>query len=169
MINMSEKRLVIDELELNYSGLFDINGLLKTIDAITVDKGYSKQEKRRTEKVTPTGKEFYMELRPVKRKTAFYVLMIKLRISINNMKEVEVLRDNKKVILNEGEIKIFFDAWTTTDFEFRWEANPIYYFLRNMFERAFYRVHTDQFLDELVEDCHFFHKNIKAYLNMHRF
>ena len=166
---MSEKRLVIDELELHYNGLFDINGLLKTIDAITIDKGYTKQEKRRTETVTPTGKEFYMELRPVKRKTAYYVLMIKLRISIGNMKEVEVIKDKTKVILNEGEIKILFDAWTTTDFEFRWEQKPIYYFLRNMFERVVYKIHTDRYLDELVDDCHFFHKNIKAYLNVHRF
>ena len=169
MRSMSEKRLVIDELELNYSGLFDINELLNAIDQIAADKGYSKQEKRRTETVTQTGKEFYMELRPVKRKTAYYVLMLKLRISIHNMKEVEVRRDDKKVILNEGEIKILFDAWTTTDFEFRWESNPIYYFLRNMFERAFWKVHTDRYLDELVEDCHFLHRNIKAYLNAHRF
>ena len=166
---MSEKRLVIDELELVYKGLFDINGLLQTIDKISADRGYAKNEKRRTESVTPTGKEFYMELRPVKKKTDFYVLMIKLRMSINNMRDVEVVKDGKKVILNEGEIRILFDAWTTTDFEFRWESNPVYYFLRNMFERVVYKVHTDQFLDELVDDTHFFHRNIKAYLNMHRF
>jgi len=169
MRSMSEKRLVIDELELNYNGLFDINGLLSAIDAIAVDRGYSKQEKRRTETVTPTGKEFNMELRPVKVKTAYYVLMIKLRISIHNMRDVEMVRDKAKVILNEGEIKILFDAWTTTDFEFRWESKPIYYFLRNIFERIVYKVHTDRYLDELVDDCHFFHKNIKAYLNAHRF
>ena len=97
---MSEKRLVIDELELNYNGLFDIHGLFRIIDAITVDKGYTKQEKRRTETIKQKGKEFYMELRPVKRKTAYYVLMLKLRIAINNMRDVEMLRDNKKVILN---------------------------------------------------------------------
>jgi len=166
---MSEKRLVIDELELNYKGLFDINGLLKTIDQIAKDRGYVKNEKRRTEAVTQKGKEFYMELRPVKRKTAYYVLMIKLRMSIHNMREVEVVKDKTKVILNEGEVKILFDAWTTTDFEFRWESSPVYYILRNLVERVVWKVHTDRYLDELVDDCHFFHKNIKAYLNMHRF
>ncbi|MBW2977748.1 hypothetical protein KY331_02800 [Candidatus Woesearchaeota archaeon] len=166
---MSEKRLVIDEIELNYSGLFDIHGFLKTIDTITKDRGYVKNEKERKEKITQTGKEIFYELRPVKRKTAFFVLMIKLRIAINNMKDVEVRRDQKKVMLHEGDIKILFDAWTTTDYEFRWEQKPIYYFLRNLIERVFYKVHTDRFLDELVDDAHFFHRNIKAYLNAHRF
>jgi hypothetical protein len=166
---MTEKRLIIDELELTYNGLFDINGLLATIDKIAADKGYAKNEKRRTEKVSTSGKEFYIELRPVKRKSAFYVLMVKLRMSIHNMKDVEVVKDEKKQVLNEGEIKIIFDAWTSTDYEWRWESKPIYYFLRNIFERFFWKVHTDIFIDELVDDTHFFHKNIKAYLNIHRF
>jgi len=166
---MSEKRLLIDELELNYNGLFDLQDMLKAIDGMIADRGYAKNEKERTEKVSQTGKEFFMELRPVKRKTAFYVLMVKLRVYINNLKDVEVLKDDKKIVLNEGEIRVLFDAWTTTDYEFRWEQKPVYYFLRNLFERFVYKVHTDKYHDEVIDDTHFIHRNLKAYLNMHRF
>ena len=47
---MVEKTLVIDGLELNYKGLFDVNGLLKKIDKNIGARGYSKGEKRREEK-----------------------------------------------------------------------------------------------------------------------
>ena len=70
MRSMSEKKLVIDGLELHYEGLFDLNNMLNAIDKYAAERGYSKGEKRRQEKVTPSGKEFNIELRPTKVKTA---------------------------------------------------------------------------------------------------
>ena len=66
---MSEKKLYLDGLELIYEGLFNLNELLKAINAIVKDRGYVKGEKRREEVIKSTGREFSMELRPVKRKT----------------------------------------------------------------------------------------------------
>jgi len=166
---MAEKRLIIDAIELKYHGLFDLPNLLTEIDKISKARGYSRNEKSREERVTPSGKEFVMEIRPVKKKSAFYALMVKLRVNIHSMKDVEVEQDGRKVVRNEGEISIIFDGWTTTDYKWRRESSPVFYYLRNMFERVIGKVHTDIYIDELVDDTHFFHKNIKAYLNMHRF
>lgn len=166
---MTEKRLVVDGLEIDYKGLFDLNGLLKEIDKVSAERGYAKNEKRRIEKVLPEGKEFSMELRPTKKKAEYFALMLKIRMNITNMKDVEVLRDNVPTRLNEGEIHIIFDAWTTTSYEWRWEQKPLFYFLRNMFDRFVYKFHTDRYLDELSDDCHFVHNNVKAYLNLHQF
>ena len=166
---MSEKRLAIDGLELNYKGLFDIHDLLKEIDKVTSAKGYVKEEKRRAETVRPEGKEFSMELRPIKQKTEYEALMIKMRINITNMKDVEVVMDNVKTKLNEGNINIIFDAWTTTDYEFRWEKKPLYWLLRNIFDRVIYKFHIDKYMSELIDDCHFIHNNIKSHLELHHF
>lgn len=166
---MTEKRLIIDGLELTYQGLFDIDALLKTIDAVTADRGYVKYEKGRAEIVKPAGKEFSIELRPVKRKTDYFALMIKIRIDITSMKDVEVLKDNVRTRLNEGAIHMLFDAWTTTDYEWRWEQKPLFYFLRNLVDRFIYKFHADRYTDELADDCHFIHKNVKAHLNLHEF
>jgi len=163
---MSEKKLYLDGLELNYEGLFNLNELLKAIDSIIKDRGYAKGEKRREETIKSTGREFSMELRPVKKKTDYFVLMIKMRISVTNMTDVEVLRDDVRTIMNKGNVSIIFDAWTTTDYEYRWEQSPLFYFLRNLFERVIYKFHTDRFADELIDDTHFFYNNIKAYLNL---
>ena len=166
---MAEKKLIIDGLELHYKGLFDVNLLLKEIDKVIAERGYVKAEKRRAEIVTSTGKEFSMELRPTKMKTEFLKLMIKLRISITNMTEVEVLKDKVKTKLDKGDINIIFDAWTITDYEFRWEKKPAFYFLRTFFEKGIFKFHTDRYSNELMDDCHFVYNNIKAHLNLHRF
>ena len=166
---MTEKKLVIDGLELHYEGLFDINELLKTIDKYAAEKGYSKAEKRRQELVTPSGKEISMELRPTKIKTEYYALMIKIRINITNFEDVEVLKDKVKAKLNKGNISMIFDAWTTTDYEHRWENKPLYYFLMSLVDRFIYRFHSDKHHGELIEDTHFLHTNIKAHLNLHRY
>ncbi len=74
MRNMSEKKLYLDGLELTYEGLFNLNELLKAIDVMIKDRGYVKGEKRREEVIKSTGREFSIELRPVKKKTDYFVL-----------------------------------------------------------------------------------------------
>jgi len=39
---MAEKKLVIDQVKLTYDGIFDLNGLYRTIDAWFYEKGYDK-------------------------------------------------------------------------------------------------------------------------------
>jgi hypothetical protein len=166
MRSMSEKNLYLDGLELDYEGTFDIKELLKTIDGLIKQRGYSKGEKRREEVIREKGKAFSMELRPVKKKTDYFVLMIKMRIHITDMTDVEVIKDDMKTMMNKGKVSILFDAWTTTDYEFRWEKKPLFYFLRNLFERTIYKFHTDRFAGELVEDTRFIMNNIRAFLNL---
>lgn len=165
---MTEKKLVIDGLQLKYDGLFDLNKLLKEIDKRTSERGYTKAEKRRHEKVKPESKEFSIELRPSKIKTENDGLMIKIKMTITNLKEVEVLRDKVKTKLNKGNILMIFDAWKLSIHEKRWEHKPGFYFLRTLVDRFIYHF-RDEFEDELVEDTHYIHKEIKAHLQLHLF
>ncbi len=166
---MTEKNLVIDGLELKYKGLFNIRDLLDKIDSLTKERGYKKFEKRRKEIVKTTGKEFSMELRPIKKKTEFYELMVNIRISITNLQEVEVVVDEIKKKMHKGEINIIFDAYTLTDYKARWEQTPWYFFLRLMFEKVFFKVHTDKYVGEVMDDTHFIYNNLRAHLHLQRF
>jgi len=166
---MSEKKLYLDGLELNYEGLFNLNSFLKAIDGLIKQRGYVKGEKRREEIIKSTGREFSIELRPVKKKTDYFVLMVKMRIYITDMTDVEVVKDDVRTIMNKGKVYIIFDAWTTTDYEFQWQQKPLFYFLRNLFERVIYKFHTDRYSDELVDDTHFMYNNIKAFFNLGKF
>ena len=166
---MAEKQLVIDGLELDYNGLFRVESLLKTIDELVAERGYEKYEKRREEVVKPTGKDWSMELRPLKKKSEWEILMVKMRISVTGMTDVEVLKDGKKEKLQKGNIHIIFDAWKITDWQARWEQKPWLYLLRTLFEKAFIKVHTDKYAAEAIDDTHHIFNNVKAHLNLHRF
>ncbi|MBR9691837.1 hypothetical protein GOV06_03535 [Candidatus Woesearchaeota archaeon] len=166
---MGEKKLVIDGLELHYEGVFDLNEFLKAIDKYSAERGYHKLEKRRQERTRPTGKEFSIELRPTKVKTEYYMLQIKIRVNITNMQEVEVVKDKVKTKLSKGNISMIFDAWAISDYKYRWENKPYYYLLRTLVDKFIYKLHSDKYHGELIEDTHFLHTNIKAHLNLHRY
>ena len=166
---MVEKQLYIDALELNYKGLFNVRDLLDTIDKLVKERGYKKSEKIRQELVKKGSKYLTIELRPTKAMTEYYSLMIKMRITIDNLKEVDVIIDNRKRKMQSGDINIIFDAWTTTDYEFRWEQKAWAWLLRGFFEKIFFRVHTDKYVSILIDDTHYIYNNVKAHLNLHRF
>jgi hypothetical protein len=166
---MSEKNIVIDGLELDYNGVFSADALLRTIDGLAAERGYEKSEKRRQEIVSAKGKEWSMELRPTKNKTAWEKLMIKIRISVAGLGDVEVLKDHMKERMQKGTIHIIFDAWIITDWEARWEQKPWLYVIRSLFEKAFFKFHTDRYYGELIDDTHHIYNNVKAHLNLHRF
>ena len=165
---MTEKNLVVDGIEINYQGFFDLNGLLKTIDKYSSEKGYSKEEKRRSEKVTPSGKEFSIELRHTKKKSDFEILMIKMRMNITNIKDAEVIREGIKTRLQKGNVNIIFDAWIISEYETRWEQKPWYYFLRSIYERSIKVIFTGKLEGEVSNDCHHIYDNIKAHLNLYK-
>lgn len=166
---MTEKRLIIDGLTINYDGIFDLQGLLDKIDELTASKGYTKDEKKRELYVSEAGRTFEMELRPFKVKTDYYSLMLKVRMLVTDMVDVDVEVDGVPSLLNKGRVSVVFDAWTNTDYEARWESNPFFYFLRNMFDRFIYTIHADKFVGELDGDCHFLYQNVKSYLELHKF
>ncbi len=166
---MSEKKLIIDGMELDYEGLFDLRSLLNVIDKSCAEKGYVKQEKRRTEKAEEKGKDFYIEMRPTKVKNVYFLLMIKIRMHITNITEVEVIVDGRTKKLNKGKIHAVFDAWTISDIQFRWEQTPWYYFLRLLVNQYIWRIGPDKFVEEIIDDTHYIYNNAEATLELHRF
>ena len=166
---MSEKKLVIDQLKLNYEGLFEVNELFKMVDAWFYEKGYDKYEKKNEEQVLPTGREILLELRPWKKTTDYAKNEIRVRIFMHGVKDVEVEKEGAKVKMNQGEVQMVFDGYLETDYENRWENKPFFYFLRTLFDKYIYKGYISKFEGNLVNDVHDLHTRIKAFLNMYRY
>jgi hypothetical protein len=166
---LSEKRLIIDQLRLNYSGIFHLNDLYKMIDGWLYEKGYDKFEKKSEEQVLETGRKIEMELRPWKKTTDYAKNEIRLRIFVDNMVDVEIERDGKKVKMHKGDIQMIFDAFLETDYEHRWENKPMYYFLRSLVDKYIFRIYTEKFVGNLVADTRDLHHRIKSFLNIYRY
>ncbi|MBI5392638.1 hypothetical protein HZA96_02100 [Candidatus Woesearchaeota archaeon] len=166
---MTERKIVIDTLQLNYQGLFNMNELYLIIDKWFREKGYDKYEKKNFEHVYKDGKQIEIEMEPWKKNTDYSKSIIKTNILVTNLKEVVIKKDKFTVKTNQGKILITFMGFLETDYEGRWESKAWVYFLRTLFDQYIYRIHTDKFEGYVAEDVNHLYNTIKAYLNLQKY
>ena len=169
VVKMAEREKIVDELRLNYEGLFDVNELYLTMDKWFREKQYDKRELKNIENVKPDGKFIELWIMPWKKITDYAKIEIKIRIQMFNIKEVEVEKDKHKVKLNQGKIQMVFDGFLTTDYENKWEGKPTYVFLRTIFDKFIYKGYTARFQSQVAEDVNHLNTTIKSFLNLYRF
>jgi len=166
---MAEKKLVVDQVRLNYSGLFSVTDLYQLVDNWLREYAYDKYEKKNEEIVTPAGKDIILELRPWMKITDYAKNEIRIRMFMKDVKEVEVEKDGAKIKLNQGDIQIILDGYTVTDYENRWESKPVFVFLRTVFDKYIFKFYTDRFENVLIEDVNHLHMTMKSFLNLYRY
>jgi hypothetical protein len=166
---MSEKKLVIDQLKLTYEGIFDMTGLWRLIDSWFYEKGYDRWEHKNFEQVLPTGKAIEIELLPWKKTTEYFKNTIRIRIKATEVKDVEIEKKGVKLKLNQGKLMMVFDGYLESDYENKWEGKAIFFFLRTIFDKYFFRRHTDYYEKWLVNDLYDVHGRIQRFLNLYRY
>ncbi|MBT5021796.1 hypothetical protein HON01_03155 [Candidatus Woesearchaeota archaeon] len=166
---MSEKKIVIDESEISYEGLFDMPEIYALIDRFLRDKDYDKFESKSSELVEADGKDIHVVLVPAKWHTDYVKKHIKIDLRARKLKEVETEIDNIKVKLNKGKLSIYISGIIETDWEGRWQTRPIYYFIKKLFEKYIYRSEIDMFEKEIIEDVNMLKGQIEGFLNLQKF
>ncbi len=166
---MPERRIVVDELRLEYEGLFDVKEFFRLIENFFYDRKYDKREIKNIEQVTPSGKNIEVVLMPWRTISDYAKYEIKLRIWIKGMKNVDVVKDDTKLKLQQGKIIMIIDGYLTTDVEGHWEGKPFFFFLRTIFDKYIFRLYTSKWEAGLVEHVKELHTEIKSFLNLQRF
>jgi len=166
---MAEREVVVDHARLSYEGLFSVPELYKLIDTWIRERGYDKLEKKNIEKIERDGKYIEIEILPWKKITDYAKNVLRLRIIMSNVKDVEIERDGKKIKLNQGKVKIVSDAYLETDYEHRWEGKPIFFFLRTVFDKYFFKPYTQSYRENVLKDYNDLIGQIKSFLNLYRY
>lgn len=166
---MAEREVVIDKMRLSYEGIFKVTELYKLIDNWLREKGYDKREKRMAESVTPKGKFIEWEIEPWKKITDYAKIVIKLRVIMTDIEEIDIDVDNIKVKMNKGRSDFIFDGYIETDYENRWESKPVFFFLRTLFDKYIFKPYTSGFKNNAIDDVNDLHTRIKAFLNLYRY
>jgi len=130
------------------------------------DNGYKISEKEYTEKQKNEGREIIIEWQAKKKVTDYYQNIIKMKWHILRMKDAEIERDGKKEETNKGEVKIEFYVDLEKDYEERWEDQPLWKFLRGVYEKYIIRTTTDEYEDRLRDDALEYINQIKAFLQL---
>ncbi len=163
---MAERRLVIDRLKLSYEGLFNAAELYNVISSWFFEKGWDWNEKYNKEMVTAQGKQIQILLEPWKSASDYYKLVIHMKITMVDVKEVELKKGNKPVRMDHGVIRMIIDGYVVSDRNNQWTGNTFGWFIALILEKYFYRNHLQRFETWLKGDVEDIHDKIKRYLNM---
>lgn len=167
---MTEKNLIVNNRLITYKGLFRVHELFDTINQALEELGYQKQEKKTEERVAPSGRKTYIELRPFKVKTNYVTLMLKIKVSLDNVTEVTKEVDHVPKTFQQGEIDIALDAWSLTDYASRWGMKPWVFFLKAFISRYIYHFPLESsFINELKADAARLIEQIKALLSLYKY
>ena len=166
---MSEKALIIDQMKMTYEGIFDMNGLWRLIHSWFYEKGYDFWPHKNYEQVMPTGKEIEIEVLPWKKTTEYFKNIIRIRIKATEVKDVEIELRGKKMKMNQGKIRIVFDAYLESDYENYWEEKPVFFLIRTIFDKYVFKSTYNKFEKWLVNDAYDIHGRIQRFLNLYRY
>ena len=165
---MSDVRILVDHMKLDYIGLFDLNGLFKTIEAWLKERGMEKRVDKEQELSTPTGKFIEWIIAPWKKISDYNRIFFKIRMMVYDLKKVEAVKDNQTVKLGHGKVLMYFDAYIEHDYEHRWDKTPMLIFLRTLFDKFMYKAYTDRFEQQLTYDAHHLYNVVESYFNMYK-
>jgi len=155
---MVDVRIVVDQLKLEYKGIFDPPNFFRLVDSFYFERGMEKRDNKTYEYKTPKGKFIEWENYTWKKVTSeYHRAMIKMRVLMFELKPVDM----------HGRVIIFIDGYLENDFEHRWDEKPFFIFLRTMYEKFFYRVYTERFEQRLTYDCHQLYDLMEKFFNMY--
>ena len=165
---MSELRLTVDHLRLNYSGPFDANALYRILTSFWKEKGFDFWPHKEFEHDTKTGKHIEWQLKPWKQIAHETRHLVKIRVLIHNYKKVDAIVDGKKVKIGNGKVKMYFDGYIDFDQWSVWERIPIFQFLRTLYVNFFYKVYTERFEQRLTYDLNHLYHQVEQFFNMYK-
>jgi len=165
---MSELRLVVDHLRLNYTGPFDANALFKTIQVFLFERGFDLKIDKEFEQNTQNGKFIEWQMKPWKRITDYVRFWPKIRILVYDYNKVNAVVNSKKVKVGNGRVVVYIDGYLELDESQRWEGLPILQFVRTIYNNFVYKVYTERFEQRLSYDMHHLYDTIERFFNVYR-
>ena len=166
---MAEIKTLIDGKSLSYEGVFNIKELYRIVDTWFRDRGYDKQELKNWEDVSENEKQIVLEIVPTKRVSDYAKIDIRVFMIFSKLSELDIEKDNIRYKMNKGRAEFYFDAYVVTDYENKWQTNPMYFFIKNVLDKFVYRVYTAAYDTEAIRDCTEIENEIRSFLNMNRF
>ena len=71
--------------------------------------------------------------------------------------------------MKKGDVEIIMSAFLETDYASHWEKNPVYFFMRTIYDKMLFRVHIEKFESVLKDDALHLKSIIKSYLKLYRY
>jgi len=166
---MSELRIIVDHMKLDYSGVLNVKELFRLINKWSQERHMQKKEDKCHEQNLPEGKFIEYEISHWKKISDYTKYIYKIRVLFQNLKKVEVAKDKKKIKADQGRVLIYFDGFIEHDYEHRWDEKPLFVFFRTLYDKFVYKAYTERFEHRLVHEMHGLYNEIEKFLNTYRY
>src|SRR3989338_6436098 len=125
------KKTELHRMYIKHKGIFDLAGLFKVMRAWLMDDGYQCDEPVIKHKVPgPSGSEDQYRWTAWKRVTEYTKFHIDVYFHFYDMKEIEVVKNGKKVMMNQGRFLLTIDPIVELDYQNRFEGSKFMIALR---------------------------------------
>ena len=167
---MVEKKQVLYDLRTTYSGPFVVEDFYAEVDNWIQEKGYEKEQKKKMEHVTKNGKKIEWVIEIHHHFDDLHYGIIVMRALFDNIKEVVVKKDGKKIMLNNGDALVNIDGFLQTHIHGSFfQVKPIYYFIRTVIDKYIYNFWTLKYDGFVGGECHELFKRIRAFFNLQNY
>ncbi|MGM5485402.1 MAG: hypothetical protein ACQEP1_06040 [Nanobdellota archaeon] len=164
-----ERKIIYDHVRTNYKGLFSVTELYRLIDFWFMEKGYTKHELNNFQEDKQDGKKIYINKEPYKKTSDYIKYVIQCEIECDQVKEVEVEKNGKKIRLNQGNCSVIITGHLITDYERKWEDKAFFYFLQQIFDKFVWNPFVSRAEKGLIEECNHLRTQVSSFLNLYRY
>jgi len=153
--------------KVKHTGLFDFKESYRILYEWFMDNGYDLTEKNYKEVIgAGNAKEIEIEWDAVRKVSDYFRFEIKADWHMIGMTSVEVEIDGVKQKMNKGQFEIVFKAILQKDYDERWTQNPVFKFLRTIYDRYLVRERVEQYQGDLITELNQLVEECKAYLSL---
>ena len=167
---MMERKQVLYDLRTTYNGPFIVEDFYAEVDNWIKEKGYEKEPKKKMEHVTKNGKKIEWLIEAHMHMDMEHTMgIIALRALMDNVKEVLIKKNGKKMRINYGNVFINIDGWRYAMVHMGfWGMKPIYYFIRALIDKYIYHF-LDRHDSMIIDDCRDLFKRIRAFFGLEKY
>ena len=167
---MSEKKQVLYDLRTTYNGPFLVEDFYAEIDNWIKEKGYEKEPKKKMEHVTKNGKKIEWVIEAHNHLDDLHHGVIILRALLDNIKEVEIKKEGRKIRINSGNALVNIDGFIQSHIHGSfYQVKPMYYFVRALIDQYIYNFWSDKYDGAVTKDCHDLFKKVRAFFQVQKY
>ena len=107
-----------------------------------------------------------IEWKASKKLSDYFKIELGMKYNVSKMSEVEVEIDGVKKKMNKGRVIIELKGTLIRDPESKWDANPLYKFFREVYDKYVVPQRVDASRDKVMSDVITLKDSIKAFLDL---
>jgi len=161
-----------------YLGTFDLKEFYRAVREELIDRGYINSESYKymepyySEKVSSDPKEaktIWFWWRAKKDESSYFQKRMDIDFHLRFLKDVEVMVDNEKKRVQQGEIEVLFHTYLMLDPNDKWEKHWFLSRVHPLFYRRLWRKRREERKNSVIGDCYRVQAIIKNYFEIKSF